>query len=120
MILSTGRQLEHWHTGAMTHHASLLSALEPMPVALVSPGDMRRHGLSPGDRIKVATRRGEVDTHLRQDPNIPDGMVFIPFCYPEAAANLLTYPTLDPYGKIPEFKFAAVRVEPAGARAAAE
>jgi formate dehydrogenase major subunit len=121
MILSTGRQLEHWHTGAMTRRASTLDALEPGPVANLSRGEIARLGIAPGDRVRVSTRRGSIELYARQDDAIPDGVVFIPFAYVEAAANLLTNPALDPFGKIPEFKFCAARVERVGAvREAAE
>jgi len=120
-ILTTGRQLEHWHTGAMTRRATMLDALEPAAVASVSRGTIARLGIVPGDAIRVTTRRGSVELAARQDDAIPDGVVFIPFAFVEAAANLLTNPALDPFGKIPEFKFCAARVEPAGvAREAAE
>jgi formate dehydrogenase major subunit len=120
-VLSTGRQLEHWHTGAMTRRAATLDALEPGPIASVSRGTIARLGIAPGDPIRVTTRRGSVELTARQDDAIPDGVVFIPFAFVEAAANLLTNPALDPFGKIPEFKFCATRVEPAGAaREAAE
>jgi formate dehydrogenase major subunit len=120
-ILTTGRQLEHWHTGAMTRRATTLDALEPAAVASVSRGTIARLGIAPGDPIRVTTRRGSVELTARQDDAIPDGVVFIPFAFVEAAANLLTNPALDPFGKIPEFKFCAARVEPAGAtRQAAE
>jgi formate dehydrogenase major subunit len=120
-ILTTGRQLEHWHTGAMTRRATTLDALEPAAVASVSRGTIARLGIAPGDEIRVTTRRGSVELVARQDDGIPDGVVFIPFAFVEAAANLLTNPALDPFGKIPEFKFCAARVEPAGAtREAAE
>ncbi|MGH7248392.1 MAG: molybdopterin oxidoreductase family protein, partial [Pseudomonadota bacterium] len=111
-ILTTGRQLEHWHTGAMSRRASMLDALEPGAVASVSRGTIARLGIRPGDIIRVATRRGAVELAARQDDAIPEGVVFIPFAFAEAAANLLTNPTLDPFGKIPEFKFCAARVEP--------
>jgi formate dehydrogenase major subunit len=114
-ILTTGRQLEHWHTGAMTRRATTLDALEPAAVASVSRGTIARLGIAPGDAIRVTTRRGSVELAARQDDAIPDGVVFIPFAFVEAAANLLTNPALDPFGKIPEFKFCAARVEPAGA-----
>lgn len=114
-ILTTGRQLEHWHTGAMTRRASVLDALEPGPIAAVSRGTIAKMGIQPGDMVKVSTRRGSVVLTARQDDAVPDGVVFIPFAYVEAAANLLTNPALDPFGKIPEFKFCAARVEPAGA-----
>jgi formate dehydrogenase major subunit len=120
-ILTTGRQLEHWHTGAMTRRASVLDALEPSAVASVSRGTIEKLGIRPGDMVRVATRRGEVELTARQDDSIPEGVVFIPFAYVEAAANLLTNPKLDPFGKIPEFKYCAARVEPAGeTRIAAE
>jgi len=110
-ILTTGRQLEHWHTGAMTRRASTLDALEPSAVASVSRGTIAKLGIKPGDPIRVSTRRGVVELTARQDDGIPDGVVFIPFAYVEAAANLLTNPALDPFGKIPEFKYCAARVE---------
>jgi formate dehydrogenase major subunit len=110
-ILTTGRQLEHWHTGAMTRRATTLDALEPSAIAAVSRGTIANLGISPGDMIRVLTRRGVIELAARQDDAIPDGVVFIPFAYVEAAANLLTNPKLDPFGKIPEFKFCAARVE---------
>ena len=113
MVLTTGRLLEHWHTGAMTRRASTLDALEPEAVASLNGRDLAKMGLEPGDFVKVATRRGEIVLKARRDRDVPSGMIFIPFCFAEAAANLLTNPQLDPYGKIPEFKFCAARVEPA-------
>ncbi len=112
MILSTGRQLEHWHTGAITRRASVLDELEPEAVANLSPGELRRLGVSPGALVRVSTRRGFIEIKSRVDSAVPDGCVFIPFCFAEAAVNLLTNPALDPYGKIPEYKFCAARVEP--------
>ncbi len=112
MVLMTGRQLEHWHTGAMTRRASVLDAIEPEAVANLSPSDLERMGLAPGAMIRVTTRRGAIELKARADSDVPPGMVSIPFCYTEAAANLLTIPQLDPYGKIPEFKYCAARVEP--------
>jgi formate dehydrogenase major subunit len=115
-ILTTGRQLEHWHTGAMTRRATVLDALEPGAVASLSRGTFVKLGIKPGDMVRVTTRRGEVELSSRQDDGIPDGVVFIPFAFVEAAANILTNPALDPFGKIPEFKFCAAKVEPAEAR----
>lgn len=119
-ILTTGRQLEHWHTGAMTRRATSLDALEPGPTAGLNPRDIRRFGIVPGDTVRLTTRRGEIELEARADGAVPEGVVFVPFAYVEAAANLLTNPKLDPFGKIPEFKFCAVKVEPAETRAAAE
>ncbi|MCG7363430.1 formate dehydrogenase subunit alpha [Roseomonas sp. ACRSG] len=110
MVLSTGRVLEHWHTGSMTRRSDVLDLLEPEAVALLSPADLRGLDLAAGDRVRLETRRGTVDLKARADRDVPPGMVFLPFCYAEAAANLLTNPALDPFGKIPEFKFCAVRV----------
>ena len=112
MVLTTGRQLEHWHTGAMTRRATVLDEIEPEAVASLAPGDLRRMGLSAGAMIRVMTRRGAIELKARADAAIPPGMVFIPFCFVEAAANILTNPQLDPFGKIPEFKFCAAKVEP--------
>ena len=120
MILTTGRQLEHWHTGQMTRRSTILDTLEPQAIATLCSADMRRLNLTPGDRVRVSTRRGIIELHARVDGVIPEGMVFIPFCYAEAAANTLTNPALDPFGKIPEFKFCAARVEPAESFEAAE
>ncbi len=113
IVLTTGRQLEHWHTGSMTRRASVLDGIEPDPVATLSPSELKKHDLNPGDLMTLTTRRGEITLQVRVDPLMPDGMVFVPFCYVEAAANLLTNPALDPYGKIPEFKYAACRISSA-------
>jgi len=113
-ILTTGRMLEHWHTGAMTRRSNVLDALEPGPTAALSRGTIAKLGIAPGDMVRVATRRGVVELAARQDDAIPDGVVFIPFAFFEAAANKLTNPALDPFGKIPEFKFCAARVEAVG------
>jgi formate dehydrogenase major subunit len=112
-VLSTGRQLEHWHTGAMTRRATNLNALEPEATAQMNMADITRFGLQPGDAVRVTTRRGAITINLRADNNVPQGVIYVPFAYVEAAANLLTNPSLDPFGKIPEFKFCAARVEPA-------
>ncbi len=110
-ILTTGRQLEHWHTGAMTRRASVLDALEPGPVAGLSRGTIAKLGIKPGDLVRVATRRGVIELTARHDDAVPDGVVFVPFAFVEAAANLLTNPALDPFGKIPEFKYCAAKLD---------
>jgi formate dehydrogenase major subunit len=112
MVLSTGRVLEHWHTGSMTRRAEVLDELEPEAVAFLSPRELHRLDIHPGDRLRLETRRGAVEVNVRADQDVPVGMVFMPFCYAEAAVNLLTNPALDPTGKIPEFKFCAARVTP--------
>jgi formate dehydrogenase major subunit len=114
MVLITGRQLEHWHTGAMTRRAGVLDAIEPEPMASIHPLELARLGAKPGDIVTVASRRGSISLYARADEGTPKGAVFIPFCYYEAAANTLTNPALDPFGKIPEFKYCAVRVTKGG------
>jgi formate dehydrogenase major subunit len=109
-VLITGRQLEHWHTGAMTRRAAVLDAIEPDPTAMMHPLDLEAFGAQAGDVITVASRRGIISLYARADEGTPRGAIFIPFCFYEAAANLLTNPVLDPFGKIPEFKYCAVKV----------
>ncbi|MFM7001350.1 MAG: formate dehydrogenase subunit alpha [Limnohabitans sp.] len=118
MVLITGRQLEHWHTGSMTRRATVLDALEPAATASMHAADMARLGLQPGQRIRVTSRRGHVELAVRQDNGTPLGAVFIPFAYVEAAANELTNAALDPVGKIPEFKYCAVQIQSAAAMTA--
>jgi formate dehydrogenase major subunit len=114
MVLITGRQLEHWHTGAMTRRAGVLDAIEPEPMASFHPLDLDGFGVRSGDVVTVASRRGSISLYARADAGTPRGAVFIPFCYYEAAANKLTNPALDPVGKIPEFKYCAVKVKKGG------
>src|SRR5450830_1528313 len=114
MVLITGRQLEHWHTGSMTRRATVLDAIEPDPVALVHPLDLAALGVAPGGVITLASRRGEVALYARADDSSPPGAVFVPFCYYEAAINKLTNAALDPFGKIPEFKYCAIRIAAGG------
>ena len=109
-VLITGRQLEHWHTGSMTRRASVLDTLEPVPVVSVHPTDLLSLGIEGGDSITVASRRGQIQAYARSDTAVNQGEIFMPFCYQEAAANLLTTDALDPFAKIPEFKFCAVKI----------
>jgi formate dehydrogenase major subunit len=114
MVLITGRQLEHWHTGAITRRSGVLDAIEPEPVASLHPLDLAAIGARPGDVVTVESRRGKISLFARMDEGTPRGAVFIPFCYYEAAANLLTNAALDPFGKIPEFKYCAVKLTRGG------
>ncbi|MDE0114236.1 MAG: formate dehydrogenase subunit alpha [Albidovulum sp.] len=113
MILTTGRQLEHWHTGSMTRRSAVLDAVEPEAVCSLNPRTLEKIGVEPGDTIRLTTRRGAIEIAAREDRGIAEDTVFVPFAYVEAAANILTNPALDPIGKIPEFKYAAVKVEKA-------
>jgi formate dehydrogenase major subunit len=96
----------------MTRRAKILDSLEPEAVACLNWRDLEKMKIEPGNNVNVSTRRGRISLKARQDQDVPEGMVFIPFCFAEAAANLLTNPKLDPIGKIPEYKFCAARVEP--------
>jgi len=113
MILTTGRQLEHWHTGSMTRRTAVLDWAEPEANASLHPKTLRKMDVKPGDMITVETRRGAISIMARADRAVSEDMIFIPFAYVEAAANVLTNPSLDPFGKIPEFKFSACRVSKA-------
>ena len=111
IVLTTGRLLEHWHTGSMTRRSSVLDALEPEPEVHMAPETLAGLQVEPGALVRVVTRRGEIELAARIDPKLPSGLIFVPFCFYEAPANYLTNPALDPYGKIPELKFAAARIE---------
>jgi formate dehydrogenase major subunit len=111
MIATTGRQLEHWHTGSMTRRSLVLDAVEPEANCSMNPRTLKLMGVEPGEMVRLTTRRGSIEIMARADRAIAEDMVFIPFAYVEAAANILTNPAIDPYGKIPEFKFSAIRVE---------
>jgi formate dehydrogenase major subunit len=113
-VLITGRLLEHWHTGAMTRRADVLDSIEPVPMASINTAEMRRLGVEPNDTMTIESRRGKLSALVRRDDAVPRGAVFLPFCFAEAPANLLTNPALDPFGKIPEFKFCAVRLQSGG------
>jgi len=114
MVLITGRQLEHWHTGSMTRRASALDSIEPEPVASLHPLDLAAMNVEPGGTLTIQSRRGAISLYARADDGMPRGVVFVPFCFYEAAANMLTNPVLDPFGKIPEFKYCAVKLTRGG------
>ncbi len=111
-VFITGRQLEHWHTGTMTRHSFVLDTLEPEPCVMIHPGDLEQFGLKTGDCIVIESRRGKITTTTRADEHMQEGVLMMPFTYSEAAANLITNDALDPFAKIPEFKFCAVKLSP--------
>jgi len=113
-VLNTGRMLEHWHTGSMTRRSYALDAIAPKPLVFVHPQDAAGLGLADGDLARVSSRRGTIELEVKVSHREARGNCFIPFHFREAAANLLTIDEIDPFGKIPEFKFCAVRIEPAG------
>jgi formate dehydrogenase major subunit len=114
-ILVTGRVLEHWHTGVMTRRSRALSEIQPEAFVEIHPDDCARLAIVDGSQVRVWSRRGEVALPVRESNTVQPGSVFIPFHFREAAANVLTTDALDPDGKIPEFKFCAVAVEPVDA-----
>ncbi len=120
MILTTGRQLEHWHTGSMTRRSHVLDGLEPEANCSLHPSTLRKLGVAPGEHVTLTTKRGSISIMAREDRAVSPDMVFLPFAFVEAAANILTNPAVDPFGKIPEFKFSAVRVEATKNQVAAE
>ncbi|MEO0503505.1 MAG: molybdopterin-dependent oxidoreductase, partial [Pseudomonadota bacterium] len=120
MVLTTGRQLEHWHTGSMTRRATVLDAVEPEANCSLHPSTLRKMGVTPGGMVRLSTKRGSIEIMARADRAVSPDMVFLPFAFVEAAANILTNPAIDPYGKIPEFKFSAVRVDAVEEAIAAE
>jgi formate dehydrogenase major subunit len=113
-VLITGRELEHWHTGAMTRRAAVLDALEPRATVTINPLDLAALGAQGGEVLTVASRRGRITLLARTDEGMPRGAVFIPFAFYEAAVNLLTSDVLDPFGKIAEVKYCAVQVARGG------
>ncbi|QFT64777.1 formate dehydrogenase subunit alpha [Roseivivax sp. THAF30] len=111
MILITGRQLEHWHTGSMTRRSLTLDTVEPEATCSLHPSTLRKLGVAAGGYVRLTTRRGSISIMAREDRNVAPGTAFMPFAFVESAANALTNPQLDPFGKIPEFKYSAVRIE---------
>ena len=114
-VLNTGRMLEHWHTGSMTRRSYALDAIAPKALVFVHPDDAADLGLADGDLARVTSRRGSIELEVKVSHREARGNCFIPFHFREAAANLLTIDEIDPFGKIPEFKFCAVRIEAAHA-----
>ena len=110
LILSTGRLLEHWHTGTMTRKAIILNDLEPDPIVFINEIDSKFYNIDMTKEVSIETRRGKIKIKIRYDNDLLPGMLFLPFCFKEAAANVLTNSELDPIGKIPELKYSAARI----------
>ena len=120
MVLITGRQLEHWHTGSMTRRSRVLDTVEPEATCSMNPRTLDRLGIEIGGLVTLTTRRGSLTIAARADRSVAEDTVFLPFAFVEAAANILTNPAVDPTGMIPEFKFAAVSAKKAVEAIAAE
>jgi len=109
--LSTGRMFAHYHTGTMTRRSPFLNREQERPYVEIHPGDAGRLGIADGDPVRVATRRGSIETTARLTGRVARGSLFAPFHFTEARANRLTNPVLDPLSKIPEFKACAAKLE---------
>jgi len=113
LVLTTGRSLYHFHTGTMTRKVEGLNVLRKEGEVEMNPADAAKLGIADGDRVKVASRRGEVVAKANVTETSPQGVVFMTFHFAESPANRLTNPALDPVAKIPEYKVCAVKVEKA-------
>ncbi len=113
LVLTTGRSLYHFHTGTMTRRVEGLNVLKKEGEVEMNPADAAKLGIVDGDRVKVASRRGEVVAKANVTEASPTGVVFMTFHFAESPANRLTNPALDPIAKIPEYKVCAVRVNKA-------
>jgi formate dehydrogenase major subunit len=111
-VLSTGRLLEHWHTGTMTRRSYALNEIASTPYAYFHPDDLKRRDLKDEQFVEISSRRGTIEIQVKADQSIRRGVVFIPFHFRESPANVLTNDALDPFVKIPEFKVCAVKVKP--------
>ena len=114
-LLSTGRILQHFHTGTMSRRSDVLGRLVSVGAIEIHPSDADRLGIADSERVRVASRRGEIEIAARVTERVQPGSVFLAFHYREAPANRLTIAALDPVAKIPEFKVCAVRIEPCSA-----
>ena len=110
LVLTTGRVQYQFHTGTMTRKTEGLNRMAG-PMVMISVYDAEKMGISNGERVKVASRRGEIECPAFVTKRISTGVIYVPFHYAEAAANKLTNPVVDPVAKIPEFKVCAAKVE---------
>lgn len=116
LILSTGRVLHHYNSGTMTRKVPGLQVLYPEPLLEIHPKDAEEFGIEEKSRVKVSSRRGELVARVRLTRRCPERVVFIPFHFRRAAANLLTIDALDAVSKIPQYKVCAVKIEPENGR----
>lgn len=110
LLLTTGRSLYHFHTGTMTRRTSLLDREVPGPYVEMNPEDAQKAGIRSGQKVVVESRRGRLYIDARLTLDVPKGVLFVPFHFNEACANVLTGQALDPQSKIPEFKVTAARI----------
>ena len=108
-MLTTGRVLYHWHGGTLTRHSNLDFAA-PAPIVEINPADAPRRGIKQNEVVRVTSRRGSVVLRARLTERVAPGVVFVPFHYAEAAANMLTIDAVDPQALIPDYKVCAVNL----------
>lgn len=120
LVLTTGRILEHWHTGSMSHRSRVLEELAPESSVELSPADAALLGIEDGDMVSLSSRRGNVYTKARKTRRVNPGQAFMAFHWLDAPANTLTNPVFDPVAKIPEYKVASVKAMLAVLERAAE
>jgi predicted molibdopterin-dependent oxidoreductase YjgC len=111
LMLTTGRILQHWHTGTMTRRVDGLNALAPEELVEMHPQDAEQLGIQDGDCIRISSRRGAVKARVQVIDRPQKGLIFMTFHFAEALSNVLTINAVDPIAKIPEFKVCAVKVE---------
>lgn len=111
LTLTTGRLLQHYHTGSMTRRSKVLDEIKPSGMVEISVNDAKKLKIADGEKVRVSTRRGAIEIDAKVTSKIKDGIIFIPFHFAETAANVLTNDVLDPVAKIPEYKVCAVKVE---------
>ncbi len=109
LLLTTGRILEHWHTGSMSHRSHVLETLVPESQVEIHPEDASRLGIVEGDLVSLSSRRGAVQTKAKKTDRVRPGLAFMAFHWREAPANRLTNPAFDPQAKIPEFKVSSIK-----------
>ncbi len=110
LVLTTGRVLPQYHTGTMTRKSAAINAIDPHGEVWINPADAEKLGVENGMDVTVSTRRGSIDIEAMVTKQTPKGVIFIPFHYAEAAANVLTNDALDPVSKVPEFKVSAAKI----------
>ncbi len=109
LVLTTGRVLEHWHTGSMSRRSQVLSSLCPSGRVDIHPDDALKLGIAEGDRVNISSDRGKIETEAHVTEKTSPGLAFMAFHWRESSVNVLTNTALDPLAKIPEFKVSAVR-----------
>jgi formate dehydrogenase major subunit len=113
VVLTTGRVLQHFNSGALTRRSGTLTRMRGEDALQIHPADADDRGIADGETVRVHNDRGAVTVEAEVTPAIRQGTVFLTFHFADPLVNSLTGDALDPTAKIPEYKHSAVRVEPA-------